>query len=363
MEADIFVAGFFAPWLLYAGIFVLNRFLPARQVQGYLRDAEGQPICYQLNGLLVLGVVAATYGVGAWLGWWDWAWFYLHRWPMLTGAFVLGLLYSLQLVLPAASTGKPFLADLFLGRTDNQTYLSRVDAKMYLYLVGAIMLFLNTVSFTAYHVQTSTELNAGVIVHACLLTWFVIDYLIFERVHLYTYDIFAERLGFKLAWGCMVFYPFFYVVGLWGTVPLAPPPIIQAFAWPWLTLAALVFFAGWMLARGANMQKYFFKRDPAYRFLNITPEYVSNDQGKLLCNGFWGASRHINYLGEILMATGLALALGHFDILWPWLYPLYYVALLGTRERDDDRRCANKYGPLWDEYRRRVPYRIIPRVY
>ena len=47
----------------------------------------------------------------------------------------------------------------------------------------------------------------------------------------------------------------------------------------------------------------------------------------------------------------------------PWLYPLYYVALLLPRERDDDRRCAAKYGPLWERYRERVPRRILPRVY
>ncbi len=71
----------------------------------------------------------------------------------------------------------------------------------------------------------------------------------------------------------------------------------------------------------------------------------------------------MNYLGEILMATGLALALGWPLALGPWLYPLYYLAFLLPRERDDDRRCAAKYGPLWDEYRKRVPWRIIPRVY
>jgi len=37
--------------------------------------------------------------------------------------------------------------------------------------------------------------------------------------------------------------------------------------------------------------------------------------------------------------------------------------LLGTRERDDDRRCAEKYGPVWEAYRERVPWRIIPKVY
>ena len=47
----------------------------------------------------------------------------------------------------------------------------------------------------------------------------------------------------------------------------------------------------------------------------------------------------------------------------PWLYPLYYVGLLLPRQLDDDRRCAAKYGPLWAEYVKRVPWRIIPRVY
>jgi protein-S-isoprenylcysteine O-methyltransferase Ste14 len=46
-----------------------------------------------------------------------------------------------------------------------------------------------------------------------------------------------------------------------------------------------------------------------------------------------------------------------------WLYPLYYVGLLVPRQLDDDRRCAEEHGALWDDYRRRVPYRIIPRIY
>jgi delta14-sterol reductase len=60
------------------------------------------------------------------------------------------------------------------------------------------------------------------------------------------------------------------------------------------------------------------------------------------------------------MASGLALAIGHPGA---WLYPLYYVGLLVPRQLDDDRRCAAKYGPLWAEYKRTVPYRIIPKIY
>ena len=77
----------------------------------------------------------------------------------------------------------------------------------------------------------------------------------------------------------------------------------------------------------------------------------------------WGVARHVNYLGEILMSLGLALAPGHFGSVWPWLYPAFMIAFMLTRERADERRCAAKYGPLWDRYCERVRYRIIPRVY
>ena len=85
--------------------------------------------------------------------------------------------------------------------------------------------------------------------------------------------------------------------------------------------------------------------------------------GRVLVSGFWGVSRHVSYLGELLMAVGLTLALGHPGALWPWLYPLYYVLLLVPRQLDDDRRCAAKYGALWSEYRRAVPWRIVPWLY
>jgi delta14-sterol reductase len=63
------------------------------------------------------------------------------------------------------------------------------------------------------------------------------------------------------------------------------------------------------------------------------------------------------------MATGLTLSLGWPGVWIVWLYPFYYVTLLFPRERADERRCAVKYGPLWKEYLRRVPKRIIPGVY
>jgi delta14-sterol reductase len=358
-----FAAGFFAPWIIYAVILALHLALPARRVEGYVTDgATGRPLRYRLNGLLVLAVLVALWVVLSETGVFAWDWLWTHRWSGLIGSFVLGVLFSVAVMLPAPRTGRSLLADFYFGRWENpQWFGRRVDAKMYLYLIGAAMLALNLLSFTAHHVLTfGSASSPGVGLYCALFFWFLIDYLVFERVHLYTYDIFAERVGFKLGWGCFTFYPYFYAVGLWATAD-KPDPGTPTWL---LAILTIVFFAGWALSRGANMQKYTFKRAPGKVFLGLVkPEIITDGDRALLVNGWWGISRHVNYLGEILMALGLALVLGYPGVWEVWLYPAFYVFLLFPRERADERRCAAKYGELWADYERRVPKRIIPWVY
>ncbi len=228
---------------------------------------------------------------------------------------------------------------------------------MFLYLIGAVMLELCLISFAAHHVRAWPDASSAIVVYTGLFSFFLVEYLVFERVHLYTYDFVAERVGFKLGWGCFAFYPFFYCIGAWfaaGEPQPARPPIV-------LAAAIAMFGAGWMLARGANLQKFVFKTQPERtHFGPFAQTALVDGDHRVLVGGLWGLSRHINYLGELVMASGLALAIGHPGA---WLYPLYYVGLLVPRQIDDDRRCAAKYGALWDDYRRRVPSRIIPRVY
>jgi protein-S-isoprenylcysteine O-methyltransferase Ste14 len=356
------VAGFFAPILIYLVIFVLNATLPGRWVVGYAtKPNSDEKLRYRLNGLPVLFTVVLSWVLLCWYGLLPWDWLYQYRLYGLAGAISFGLIFSLAIVLPNPAIKSSFFADFYLGRLENpQIGGGRIDAKMWLYLVGAIMLGLNALSFTAHHYMLyGAQASQGIFVCAGLLTFFLIDYLTFEEVHLYTYDLFAERVGFKLGWGCIAFYPYFYSIPLWSTVALPPVTVSN----PLLALYALIFFSGWGLSRGANLQKYFFKKDPTQMFLGIKPETITDGKRTLLVNGFWGLSRHINYLGEILMATGIVLCVGHSLLVWPWLYPLYYVALLFPRQMDDDKRCSTKYGSLWDEYLKRVPYRIIPFVY
>jgi delta14-sterol reductase len=347
---------------IYAVVVALHAVLPGRRVEGYAKDASGNRLRYRLNGLLVLVVVLGVYSALCASGALPWDFLYPHRFAMLATAFVAGLVFTAAIVLPYPSTGKPLAADLYLGRLENPQWLGgRIDAKMLLYLIGAVMLELILVSFAAHHFAAHPhEPSLGVFLYTALFSFFLVEYLFFERVHLYTYDFVAERVGFKLGWGCLVFYPFFYGIGLWYAADLPNPHSSPA----WLAASAVVFFCGWTLARGANLQKYAFKTRPDRASFGPLPQRsLASGEHRVLVSGFWGLSRHINYLGELLMATGLTLSLGYPTSWVPWLYPLYYVGLLVPRQLDDDRRCAQKYGPLWDEYRRAVPYRIVPWVY
>lgn len=355
-------AGFFTPILINAVILALNALLPGRWVTGYITKPDSaEKMRYHLNGITVFIILVVIWFL---LGYFDlvpFDYLYNHRWSGLAGAFTLGTVLTLAFVLPYPPVRESFLADLFLGRIENlQLWGGRVDVKMWLYLTGAAMLGLNALSFTAHHcILYGDNVSPGILLSTALIIYFVVDYLIFEEVHLYTYDLFAERIGFKLGWGCILFYPYFYSIFLWATLDLPDP---HTSVWL-LAIYILLFFAGWILARGANMQKYFFKRDPAKVFLGLVPETITDGNKTLLVNGFWGISRHINYLGEILMATGIILCTGYPGLIWPWLYPLYYVVLLLFRQRDDDKRCSRKYGELWKTYVKKVPYRIIPYIY
>ena len=276
--------GFLTPWIVYAIITLLHIILPGRKIKGYVKhEQSGEVLHYRLNGHLVLpGSIFLWLLVGR-IGLVPYDWLYHVRWYSLTGAIVMGLLFSFGIVLCAPAVHKNFLADLWFGRLKNpQCKDGFVDAKMWLYLIGAVMLQLNVLSFLAYHWLTFESINPGFFLGACMLTWFVWDYLNFERVHLYTYDFIAEYVGFKLGFGCLAFYPYFYSVALWFAADLPNPghPL-------WLTvLFGLIFLSGYTLARGANMQKFYFKISPEKSFLGIKPFVLSDGKHSLLANGF-----------------------------------------------------------------------------
>jgi Delta14-sterol reductase len=276
---------------------------------------------------------------------------------------------------------------------DDDNLTRSLDVKMVLYITGALVLELNICSCLFLERELQGRNSNGMILYAALFTWFLLDYLWYEEVHLYTYDLFAEKVGFKLIWGCFCFYPFFYPIGM---LPFVAMPAGSIFSTGEnelsplaIMLITVVYVTGSVLTRGANMQKFHFRRNLQQKkvalfggLLVLSQETVPSSNARLLCSGFWGISRHVNYFGEILQAVALALpgwlhvmaaqsdssisstAFGKMLPVLPWLYPLYYVALFIPRQMEDEAIMKQKYGnKVMDEYCSTVPYRMVPWIY
>lgn len=336
--------------LIYSLITLLHLFIPGKYVRGYAQDG---PSFYRLNGLRVFLLVTMSFFTFGYFQFFDIHLMINLRLKHAVCACLIGVICTLILVLPYPSNSSSFWSDLYLGRLKNpQWFNNHVDGKMLLYLIGGIGLELNLILFYFEHVHRD-ESMMNILTYVMLFTFFLIEYFYHEHVHLYTFDFLVESVGFKLVWGCLVFYPFFYPIAIWCDVKGRRLNEIR------LVLTIGIFVIGWILSRGANNQKYLFRTQPKSKFLGlISPQTIN---GRLLCSGWWSLSRHINYLGDTLMAIGLSLAIDHG--IFPWIYPLYYILLFIARERTDFERCEKKYGRDWTEYCQRVPYRILPYLY
>lgn len=385
----------------YAACYVAAAWVPvAALTPGYViaHATPGRAQLYRLNGfsclLLLVALAAALVRAGALRG----DVLYTHFWACARASCALGLAlaawsYARGRALlrrglidrrarcptvddPAGGPAGPAstaefdsrgaLAHFYCGLSEyNPAGPWGVDVKMWLYLVGALQLQLNLLS-AVYHAHAASApapLSPGLVAYAGCLSFFVVEYVFNEEVHTLTYDIFRERLGFKLIWGCVCFYPFFYVVGVW--------PLCRADAAPLSPAAAAgccaLFACGWLLTRGANAQKFACKRKlSGFLWGGLVPmTTLPGSKGRILISGFWGVSRHVNYAGEVLQALALALpgVLATGDVA-PLLYPAYYLALFIPRALDDDAQCRAKYGAaLWGAYTAAVPWRIVPWVY
>lgn len=392
----------------HVATFVLYAIVPASVVTGYVLDSNGAPSRTRLPGfsVLVLSLLAAAAGVysnvvRAEL-------LYESLYSVVAASCACGLVLTVlffirgqmmagsidersrcptvdQRAAVAAPRGglKPAsaaeaaefrsrsaLSHAYAGLSEFNPVVLGVDIKMWLYTTGAVLLQLHALSALAADAAARGGFpGVGASTATLLLTFFIFEYCWQEHVHLYTYDIIRERIGFKLLWGCVCFYPSFYVL----PVALAASPGARLggdLSAPAAAAAAALFFAGWALTRGANLQKFACKAGGAGKPLPpmwgfVSMETVPGSGGRILCGGFWGISRHVNYFGEITQALALALpAVLCTGSPLALAYPAYYIALFVPRQIDDDAVCEAKYGKdVWGEYCKRVPSRIVPGVW
>jgi 7-dehydrocholesterol reductase len=118
-----------------------------------------------------------------------------------------------------------------------------------------------------------------------------------------------------------------------------------------------------------DKEKEDFKVNPDCKIWGKKAEYLNCDfkeegkkPSKLLLSGWWGKSRHMNYTYEIGL-SGCWSAVGAPVGIAPFAYLGYIIALLVHRIYRDEDKCRVKYGKYWDEYCKKVRWRLIPGIY
>ena len=200
-------------------------------------------------------------------------------------------------------------------------------------------------------------LNIAMAVSFILQTLYIAKFFFWETGYFNTLDITLDRAGYYICWGCIVFVPAFYT---FASYYLANNPSNVSLSVGLLFLIVGIIFI-W-LNYDVDAQKESFKKDNGVHIWGKKAEYISDEEGKrkLLTSGWWGVSRHINYVFEIGLSAcwcGVALKLP------PLAYLAYIIILLVHRTFRDEEKCVKKYGELWKQYSKKVRYCMIPNIF
>jgi delta14-sterol reductase/lamin-B receptor len=210
----------------------------------------------------------------------------------------------------------------------------------------------------AAELESTGELSTAMLVVSVCQLLYIVDFFVFESNLLSMLDIIYENYGFMLTHAFLAWMPFNFT--LQQQYLLASPHELPTWAAAFLLVLNIT---GYIIFRDANLQKQRFRRDPTRPVWGQPPKVLHTKRGTaLLTSGWWGLARHTNYLGDLTMALAWCLACG-FSSVVPYFYFIYFAPLLINRERRDHALCKEKYGADWNEYCRRVPYRIVPYVY
>ncbi|KZV56401.1 delta14-sterol reductase [Dorcoceras hygrometricum] len=351
---------------------IAGSLLPGKVIPGAALS-DGTRLHYRCNGLLSLIVLVFLLGIGGWMDFVSLTAIADRGPELFSTAFVFSVFVTFLLYIigynsrSQSSSLKPhvtgnFIHDWWFGIQLNPQFMGidlkyvftpKMLARFYFVRAGMIGWLLINLSVLAKCIQT-TDLSRSMILYQLFCVLYILDYFYFEEYMTSTWDIIAERLGFMLVFGDLVWIPFtFSIQGWWlknNEVELTTAAVVAN---------CLVFLIGYLVFRGANKQKHDFKKNPKGLIWGRPPKVIG---GKLLASGYWAIARHSNYLGDLLVALSFSLPCG-ISSLVPYFYPIYLFVLLIWRERRDEARCAQKYKEVWAEYRNLVPWRILPYVY
>lgn len=365
---------YYAAWIAFQ--ITLYLFLPAKWNSGQLTPA-GFLLKYKTNGLLAWLVSHVLYFGACALGYLDPAIIPKHWEGFLIAANVSGYILTTFAfikahVAPTHPTDCKFssshIYDYYMGIELNPQITKYFDFKLFTNgRPGIVAWTLIDISSIAYQYQKHGFITNSILVVTILHTTYVVDFFYNEDWYLRTIDICHDHYGFYLAWGSLVWLPMIYTL---QTQYLALHPVVlpNYLAIPFLCTG----LSGYLLFRSVNHQKDLVRRTHGDCLIwgekpqLVRVKYQTKDglehNSILLCSGWWGYARHVNYLGDLILSYSMCAVCG-LDHLLPWTYAIFMTILLTHRCWRDEERCSLKYGKGWENYCKRVKYVICPGIF
>lgn len=283
--------------------------------------------------------------------------------------------------------------DWFIGRELNPRITVpivnfEIDIKAFMELrPGMLGWLIMDLTFIAHQYKLHGIVTDSILLITAFQALYILDALWMEPAILTTMDITTDGFGFMLAFGDVAWLPFIYST---QARYLAVQPVNLGLLGIAGVLAVQGF--GYYIFRSSNNEKNRFRTNPEDPRVKHLESITTKSGSKLLVSGWWGTARHINYLGDWIMAwsyclpTGLAgyvidktgrVPVGKvlendavvqgeaqgWGMIFTYFYLVYFAVLLIHRELRDEEKCARKYGADWEEYKKRVRWRILPYVY
>ncbi|EPX73242.1 C-14 sterol reductase Erg24 [Schizosaccharomyces octosporus yFS286] len=359
----------FQLYLCWLGALILAwHVLPGEWVKGLPINEKGTRLEYKMNGFatssLVLGITCGfIYIKGPECMELVWSRFL----PLMTSAYVVSIFLSVYVYI-SSFIGKKQLAeggnsgnvlyDWFIGRILNPR-IGKFDIKVFCELRPGLILwiFLDIALACRQYVMLNGRITDSMVLVLIFHVWYVLDSLVCESAVLTTIDVTTDGFGYMLSFGDLVWVPFTYSL---QARYLSFRPVDLGIGYT--TAIILIQLLGYYIFRGSNSQKNRFRNDPTHPSVKNLKFIQTKRGSRLLIDGWWGKSRHMNYFGDWLMAWAWCLPVG-FGSAIPYFYVAYFGVLLIHRYGRDDHKCNEKYGDDWKKYCQIVKYRIIPYVY
>lgn len=277
--------------------------------------------------------------------------------------------------------------DFFIGRELNPRVnlpvFGEIDIKSFCELrPGWFGWLLLDLAFVAHQYKVHGNVSDSLILLTSFQSLYILDALYMEPALLTTMDIITDGFGFMLAFGDLVWVPFFYSLQA-RYLSVYPVQLGVSGILGVLAVQGL----GYYIFRSANNQKNLFRNDPKDHRVAHLESIKTASGSRLLTTGWWGRARHINYFGDWIMGWSYCLPTGiagyvvksrsltgstievvqgearGWGMFITYFYILYFGVLLIHRERRDEEKCKKKYGKDWEEYKKIVPSRIVPGIY